>query len=51
MKYHIKQNKTIICIESLLTDGTSTLHVMNSAVENCCRTVHNIEYQGSTTGK
>ena len=24
---------------------------MNSAAENCCRTVHNIERQGSTIGK
>ena len=46
-----KNQKTTICINSLLTGGTSTLHILSSSVDICSKTVRNTERQGSTIGK
>ena len=40
------KSKAIVYIDSLFTNGTSTLYVINSSAKNYCRTVHNAEHQG-----
>ena len=40
------KSKAIVYIDSLFTNGTSTLYGMNSSAKNYYRTVHNTEHQG-----